>query len=286
MAEAKAMIDRLAPGLSRIQKHAEEATRFARQIEAMSARFSSPFEKFVLQDRTWTYLQKMAEDHARVVAWLERGQKDHMLISAALPKRGWYLSGQEPCTLTNSLAKAVREEEWRKVDQEMMEHLPQFKMNQLRVWLAQEGVPDYCVGRLCRFLKHHDEGDYEEATYLGVPLLDEIAKHLYGGKAFTTKRSSRRRSDQSKPELAFKTSSAPDLASYCESFVQIFGSLQEDPDEKSLADENYWNRHAIVHGLMQRGMGVKDSAKCLMAISFLFFARKEHETTDGSDATE
>ena len=209
-----------------------------------------------------------------------------MLISAALPKRGWYLSGQEPCTLTNSLAKAVREERWDTVDQEMMEHLPQFKMNPLRAWLAQEGVPAYCIGRLCRFLKHHDEGNYEEATYLGVPLLDEIAKHLYGGKTFTTKRTSRRRSNQSKPELAFKTSSGPDLASYCESFVQTFGSLQEDPDDKSLADENYWNRHAIVHGLVQRAMGVKDSAKCLMAISFLFFARKEDETTDGSDATE
>jgi hypothetical protein len=76
------------------------------------------------------------------------------------------------------------------------------------------------------------------------------------------------------------------LTSYCESFVRTFGSLQEDPDEKSLADENYWNRHAIVHGLMQRAMGVKDSAKCLMAISFLFFARKEEQATDDSDGTE
>lgn len=89
IAEAKATIDRLAPDLSAIQKHAEEANRFARQIEAMTARFSSPFDKFVLQDRTWTYFQKMAEDHARMVAWIERGQRDHMLISAALPKRGW-----------------------------------------------------------------------------------------------------------------------------------------------------------------------------------------------------
>jgi hypothetical protein len=251
----------------------------------MTARLSSPFEKFVLQDRTWTYFQKMAEDHARMVAWAERGRKDHMLISVALPKRGWYLSGQEPCTLSDRLAKAVREEEWDKVDQEMMEHLPQFKVDSLRAWLAQQGVSDHCISCLCRFLKHHGEGNYEEATYLGVPLLDEIAKHLYGGKTFTTKRANRRGGDQSKPELAFKTASGPDLASYCESFVQTFGSLQEDPDQKSLADENYWNRHAIVHGLMQRAMGVKDSAKCLMAINFLFFARKDEETTDGSDET-
>jgi len=285
MAEAKAAIDRLAPDLSWIQKHAEEAAWFARRIEAMTARFSSPFEKFVLQDRTWTYFQKMAEDRARIIAWAERRQKDHMLISVALPKRGWYLSGQEPCTLSDRLAKAVREEDWVKVDQEMMEHLPQFKVDPSREWLAQEGVPDYCVSRLCRCLKHHDEGNYEEATCLGVPLLDEIAKHLYGGKTFTTKRANRRGGDQSKPELAFKTASGPDLVSYCESFVQTFGSLQEDPDQKLLADENYWNRHAIVHGLMERAMGVKDSAKCLMAISFLFFARKEEEATAGSHGT-
>jgi len=280
------MIDRFALDLSWIQRHVEEAIWFARQIEAMAARFSSPFEKFVLQDRTWMYFQKMAEDHARMVAWAERGRKDHMLISMALPKRGWYLSGQEPCTLMNSLAKAVREEEWGNVDQEMVEHLPQFKTDPLRAWLAQKGVPDYCINCLCRFLKHNDEGNYEEATYLGVPLLDEIAKHLYGGKTFTTKRANRKSADQSKPELAFKTASGPDLASYCESFVQAFGSLQEDPDPKSLTDENYWNRHAIVHGLMRRAMGIKDSAKCLMAINFLFFALKEDEAAEGSDATE
>lgn len=206
-----------------------------------------------------------------------------MLISVRLPQRGWYLSGQEPCTLSDRLAKAVREEEWDKVDQEMMEHLPQFEVDPLRTWLVQQGVPDYCISRLCRFLKHHDDGNYEEATYLGVPLLDEIAKHLYGGKTFTTKRAKRGGGDQSKPELAFKTASGPDLVSYCESFVQTFGSLQEDPDRTSLANEDYWNRHAIVHGLMQRAMGVKDSAKCLMAISFLFFARKEKEITNGKD---
>jgi hypothetical protein len=135
-------------------------------------------------------------------------------------------------------------------------------------------------------LKHHDEGNYEEATYLGVPLLDEIANHLYGGKTFTTKRANRRGSSQSKPEQAFKTASGPDLETYCESFVQTFGSLQEDLNRTLLANEDYWNRHAIVHGLMQRAMGVKDSAKCLMAISFLFFARKEKEITKGKGKGE
>jgi hypothetical protein len=120
MAEVKARVNRLAHDLSGIQRHVEDATLLARHIEAMTVRYSSPFERHVLQDRTWTYLQKMREDHNRMIVWIERGREDHMLISATLPKRGWYLSGQEPCTLSNRLAKAVHEEKWDKVDQEMM----------------------------------------------------------------------------------------------------------------------------------------------------------------------
>jgi hypothetical protein len=141
--------------------------------------------------------------------------------------------------------------------------------------LIEESVPEYCICRLLRFLAHHRDKNYEEATYLGVPLIDEIAMHLYGGKSFTTKRGNRRRGHQSKPELAFKTASGPVLSSYCEDFVQAFGSLQEDPDPKLLTEEDYWNRHAIVHGMMKRAMGWKDSAKCLMAINFLLFARTD-----------
>ncbi len=251
----------------------------------------SRFETLVLQDRADSYLGRQEAETqawmraraerqvAEESAWFIRNEKDRMLISSVLPKRGWYLSGQEPCTLTNRLANAVNQGQWDKVDQQMMEHLPEFEIEPLRTWLGQEGVPEHCIVRLTRFLKHHGEGNYEESTYLGVPLLDEIAKHLYGGKTFTTKRANRRGSNQSKPELAIKTASGPDLEGYCESFVQTFGSLQENPDRSSLADENYWNRHAIVHGMMERAMGIKDSAKCLMAIEFLIFARKEKTDT-------
>lgn len=274
IADAKAMADRLVPDLSHFQKCAEQASRFAREIEAMSAAMSS-FDRYVLQDRTWTYAQRMVDDHNRLIAGMEQSQKDVLLVAVTLPKRGWYLSGQEPCTLSNRLARSIRNDRLDQVDEQMMVHLPQFKVDKLCAWLVQEGVPAHCVDRVSRFLRHHGDGNYEEATFLGVPLLDELAKYLYGGKAFTTKRPGRRGSDQSKPELAFKTTSAPDLGNYCARFVQAFGSLQEDPDHNSLADENYWNRHAIVHGLMQRAMGVKDSAKCLMAISFLLFARQQ-----------
>jgi hypothetical protein len=275
IADAQAMVERLAPDLSWIQESAERASQFAREVESAATWLKSPFDKLVLQDRTLTYALKMLEDHHRRLVATARHRKDHLLISVALPKRGWYLSGQEPCTLSDRLAMAVRDGKLELVDQQMMERLPQFKMDALGRWLAQEGVPGHCINRLSRFVMHHHEGNYEEATYLGVPLLDEIAKYLYRGKTFTTKRGNPRRGDQAKPELAFKTTSGPELASYCESFVQAFGSLQEDADQAQLADENYWNRHAILHGLIQRAMGVKDSAKCLMAIKFLLFARQE-----------
>jgi hypothetical protein len=118
---------------------------------------------------------------------------------------------------------------------------------------------------------------------LAFPLLDEVAKQIYG-KTFTTKR--RRRGDQSKPELALRTATGADLRPYCEAFVQVFGCLQEDCDLSRLADEDYWNRHAIVHGLMQRAMGIKDSAKCLMALQFLFLAQQDEKSDATVNASE
>lgn len=287
MAKLKDLVDKLSVDLSWIREQTGEVERFARQIDTMTKRISSSFDRLVLHDRTRTFLRQSDEPHALMVKSLEQGEKEHMLISGALPKRGWYLSGQEPLVLTRNLATAVRKRQWDNVDQEMMAHLPQFDLQLLAEWMNQEGVPDWCINRLHLFLKHHDAGNYEESTFLGVPLLDEVAKFLYGGKTFTSKRSARRRDVRSKPELAYKTSNGPELESYCESFVQAFGSLQEDPKHASLADENYWNRHAIVHGLMQRAMGIKDSSKCLMAIGFLCFARKDlRAAADGGTRDE
>ncbi len=278
--ELTASVNRIASGMSRVLESAQRASRFAKQIEADIARMSSRFDQLVLHDRLTTYLQDYNQLSSQAQAGMQRHHEAHLLVSAALPERGWYLSGQEPCTLSLSLANSVRMEDWQQVDQEVLKHLPEFKMEVLREWLAQHGVPEYCVNRLCLFMAHHQGGCYEEATYIGVPLIDEIALHLYSGKSFTTKRGNRRRGDQSTPELALKTIGGPDLENYCRAFVQTFGSLQNDPDKGRLTDEDYWNRHAIVHGMMRRAMGVKDSAKCLMAINFLFFARKE---TEGSE---
>ena len=269
-------LQRVESGLSWVRKSAERSRRFIEGIES-TTQMCSAFQKIVLDDRLATFIQRVTQDHADLDAGMRRHREAHILVSARLPKRGWYLNGQEPCTLSLSLAEAVRAEDWELVDQEVMRHLPEFKLNELRSWMAQEKIPDHCINRLCLFLAHHQEGRYEESTFLGVPLIDEIALHFYKGKSFTTKRGNRRKSDQSKPELAIKTSDGPELGHYCSAFVQAFGSLQEQTDRTRLDDEDYWNRHAIAHGMMQRAMGVKDSAKCLMAIGFLFFARKETE---------
>lgn len=248
----------------------------------MTAQIQSPFEELLIQDRATTYLEKIVNQQNQLLSNMEKHREDSILISATLPKRGWYLSGNEPCTISNKLAKLIRESKLEEVDNVLMNLLPEFERNTLKTWLVQEKVPDYCINRLFLFLNHRQNNDHESATYLGVPLIDELALHLYNGKAFTTKRGNfrKRRVAQAKPELAFTTTSGPKISSYCKTFIQAFGSLQEDPNQNALSDEDYWNRHAIIHGLMQRPMGIKDSSKCLMAINFLLFAREDADSQE------
>jgi hypothetical protein len=276
LSQIQAAVQRLTAHSTWITESAQAISLFDQNITQVVERLVFPFDKLLLIDRATTLFHDILPDLGFTVGLKE----DHLLVAASLPDRGWYLSGDEPCTLTSSLADAVREGNWVRVDEEVMAYLPEFKMEGLKESLAKEGVPEWCVNRLCLFLKHRTEGNHEEATALGVPLLDELAQHLYGGKSFTTKRSNRRNKDQSKPELALKTTSGPELVDYCNDFVQTFGCLQKDPDHSRLADEDYWNRHGILHGMMKRPMGPKDSAKCLMAIGFLFSARKEVDARD------
>jgi len=300
LAKLESVIGRLDTGLASLQESAEHIRRFDEMIKAQLNSIKMPsFEKLLLEDRALSFVHgfnrwndeimegvRKWQDQVtktfrnlneEITEGMKRHREAHMLVSATLPERGWYLSGHEPCTLTLKLAKSVRADDWDAVDQQVIEHLPDFKPELLKQWLAEQNVPDYCINRFFLFLNHQKAGNHEEATYVGVPLIDELAKFLYGGKSFTTKRRNRGRGDQSKPELAFKTEGSPDLKNYCNDFVQTFGCLQEDPQVDFLSDENYWNRHAIVHGMMKRPMGSKDSAKCLMAINFLVFARDEND---------
>lgn len=128
LSELTASVTRIASGLSSMRGSVQQASRFAEQIEAAIARMSSPFDQLVLNDRLTTYLQHVNERHSQLQAGMQRHHEAHLLVSAALPKRGWYLSGQEPCTLSLSLANSVRTEDWEQVDLEVLNYLPNFEM--------------------------------------------------------------------------------------------------------------------------------------------------------------
>jgi hypothetical protein len=277
LASTQSAIQRLALEAASIRESFERSTALLNQFKASFANILPAFERAVVLHCANEFL---AFD--RFQKGMKRHREASMLVSATLPRRGWYLSGCEPCTASLRLADLIQAKDWDGVDHEVMEHLPRFKVDALKQWLGEQSVPAHCINRVCVFLKHYDANNYEEATFIGVPLIDEIAKHLYAGKAFTTKRSNRRSANQSKPELAFVTTGGPDLSNYCKAFVQTFGSLQEDPNAKLLSDDNYWNRHAIVHGMMERPLGVKDAAKCLMAINFLISARKQADESNST----
>jgi len=214
-----------------------------------------------------------------MMSWNEEWSNANSIVASSLPKRGWYMTGQEPSSCIPELATLVQANDWKEIDDILLANLPKFKPDPLTTWLNNMGIPDYCIKRLSKFLCHHEAGNYEEATYLGVPLLDELCYYLFGRKSFTTKRGKGK--DQSKPEIAFATPNGPAIQQFCKRFIAQFGSLQEDCQANRLADEDYWNRHAIVHGLMRRSMGLKDAGKCLMALGFLIYACDDKQANRG-----
>jgi hypothetical protein len=225
------------------------------------------------------YLQSVFDRMHAMDDSSERWNKSLKLLSEVLPRRGWYVNGKEPSTMFLRLFQLAEDKKWKQFDDLIMAHLPAFKVPELRTWLTQSGVRKCCIDRVCLFLDNHNAGNYEVATFLGIPLIDELARNLYSGKDFTTKRRNRRSPDSSKPQIAIKTVNARNVSRFYERFVTDFGSLQEDPDPTRLEDPDYWNRHAIVHGMMRRSMGKKDSAKCLMMIAFLIFAIDKADET-------
>jgi hypothetical protein len=72
----------------------------------------------------------------------------YLLSAAALPQRGWYLSGEEPCSLSATLAKAILDDDLDLVDSIMMEHLPDVDEDEIRSWLREEKMPEYTISRL------------------------------------------------------------------------------------------------------------------------------------------
>jgi hypothetical protein len=232
-------------------------------------------------------VESLINDAEQTAATSARWAEVMKIVPSDLPKRGWYLTGKEPCTLFPELASYIEKQDWQKVDDAVMAHLPKFKVDVVREWFRQSGIPEYTHKRFTRFLHNHDAKAFEESTHLGVPLIDEIARHLYKGKSFTNKKATDRKAkDQSKPEIAIKTTGGVDIEEFSRQFVETFGSLQADVDANRLGDEDYWNRHAIMHGMMLREMGPKDSAKTLMAIAFLIFAMRQEESVDSPAGEE
>lgn len=210
------------------------------------------------QDRVWRDIRASSEQWRQATA----------VVCSRLPLRGWYLSGQEPAPLIVRLARHIEANAWADVDRLMLNLIPVFKSDSIAQWLGSKGVAAYSVGRLRRFIDHHQAGNYEEATYLGVPLLDEICLQLYGTE-FTRK--------APKETLITSASAKATLSSLGRQFANDFGSLQDTIVPARLHDEDYWCRHAILHGKMRRPMGIKDSAKCCMAMAFLIRNRHAPE---------
>jgi hypothetical protein len=241
----------------------------------------SQFDQLFLESRLSNLVFEIKSLSSGIAISFERSKRAHVLASAELPKRGWYLSSDMTIASVISIGTAIEEKNWERVDQIIIENVPDLDLDDVRACLREEGIPDYTIERFCKFLNHHRNGNYEEATSLGVPLIDELCQQLYGGKPFTTKRKrAKKGAQQERPEIALKSPGTPELNDFCKEFLNAFGSLQQDVDYARLADEDYFNRSAIVHGLMKRAMGIKDSAKCLMAIYFLFNARVESQVAE------
>ena len=231
---------------------------FARETAAARSAMAAAIES---SQRLWRDVE------AANARWL----KDSETVVQALPQRGWYLTGREPCTLVHKLARFIEAHDWEMVDRTILGHMPRLIPEKAAQWLNERNVPAYCVKRFQLFLDHHHEGRYEEATFIGIPLLDELSRHLYDGADFTTKG---RSPNCRKPAMAMQRSSGLGVTSFASRFVSGFGSLQKQSAPDRCEDPDYWCRHAIVHGQMRRAMGIKDSAKCYMALAFLIFARE------------
>jgi hypothetical protein len=232
---------------------------FARETAAARSAMAAAIES---SQRLWRDVE------AANARWL----RDSETVIQVLPQRGWYLTGQEPCTLVHQLARFIEAADWEMVDRTLLDNMPRLLPEKAAQWLSEQNVPAYSVKRFQLFLDHHHAGRYEEATFIGIPLLDELSRHLYDGADFTTKRQSQ---NCTKPAMAMRRASGLGITSFASRFVSGFGSLQKDSLLDRCEDPDYWCRHAILHGQMRRPMGLKDSAKCYMALAFLIFAREQ-----------
>ena len=201
------------------------------------------------------------------------------LVQTELPKRGWYLTGKEPAGASLVLAKHLQAGDWEAVDEFMVKQALRLRVDidELAKWLAKHSVPDCCIKRVRLFIDYFKSKNHEAATLIGVPLIDELCRSLYEGRDFTSKTAHKpKRTKIHRPAIAEpKSDGTESVKRYAKGFLQQFGLFQDNWDETQFADDNYFNRHAILHGMMQRSYGTKDSAKAMMAIIFITAAFNE-----------
>lgn len=275
---------------TQFQVQMEQLTRAANAIaefDLPTVDFSSSIAPFEEISRRWARalatsqpsspladaLQRIQQlTDSALVPWKEacgRWARALAIVRAELPKRGWYLTGDEPITLIEQLAYGAEAKDWTAIDEILLENANQIRLNKdlFQQWLAQHRVPDYCIERVRLVLDHWESGNHEVTTIVGMAVIDELCRCLYDGRDFTTKRNR-----QPKPQLACRTPGATrELRRFEKEFVETFGSIHKDIEPDRLEDENYFNRAAILHGQMRRKYGPKDSAKVFMILMFLVF---------------
>jgi hypothetical protein len=199
------------------------------------------------------------------------------LLQTEMPQKGWYLTGKETNRSHVVLAKHLKDGDWEAVDEIMVAQAMRLPINvdKLAKWLADHNVPEYTIDRLRGFMRHFKAKHHDEATALGVPLIDEICRLLYEGRDFTTKGKGKHK--KCRPAISEpKKDGTQSVKSYASGFLRQFGLFQKDWDATTdFGAEDYFNRHAILHGKMQRAYGPKDSAKTFMAIMFICTAFNE-----------
>jgi hypothetical protein len=202
------------------------------------------------------------------------------LVYTGLPKRGWYLTGEESLRVTLRLAEHLQAGDWDAADRLLVEQAAGLRVDidKFAKWLEEQSVPPWTVKRVRRFCDHFKNNNHDEATAIGVPLIDELCRLLYDGRDFTSKGKGKHK--KKRPAIAEpKPDGSESVKHYAKGFLQEFGLFQDNWDATRFGDEDYFNRHAILHGVMQRDYGQKDSAKAFMAILFICTSLECREET-------
>lgn len=232
-----------------------------------------------LQERLRSPLARATDSLRRRLEASEKWAAALEIVQSGLPSMGWYLSGEEPSHMTHIIAELITKGNYEEVDRLLLKQASDFSIDlELCLeWLREKEVPACCLQRLRVFMDARATANHEVATLVGVPLIDELSRSLYSNRDFTTKRGKGR---INKPEIAcVTTGNDHTIKSYHRGFIESFGLLHADVDTERLEDEDYFNRSAIVHGMMKRSYGVKDSSKVFMALMFLMLAREEEKPT-------